>query len=198
MSPPLHCIPTRVGQALVQVARRTLQERFGLSPDAAEAPRLEAMDHPALQVKAGTFVTLTLDGRLRGCIGSLVGHEPVIEGVRHNAVNAAFNDPRFPALSAQELPRVRIDVSVLTPPQRLPYEDPEDLTAKLRPHIDGVILRKGFCCATFLPQVWEQLARPEDFLAHLCRKAGLAADAWRNSKLEVEVYQVQCFEETPC
>ncbi len=196
MPSPPYCIPLHLGQALVQTARRTLLERFGLELETAEGKSLDALlKHPVLQVKAGTFVTLKIGGRLRGCIGSLVGHECVIQSVKTNAVNAAFHDPRFPPLREQELADVRIEVSVLTPAQPLHYENPEELTAKLRPHVDGVILRKGYCSATFLPQVWEQLTQPENFLSHLCMKAGLGAGAWRSSRLDVEIYQVQCFEE---
>jgi AmmeMemoRadiSam system protein A len=195
MSPPsTPCIPPEQGQALVQMARKTLMERFGIKLDAAQEQCLACwLAHPALQVKAGTFVTLKIDGRLRGCIGSFVG-QSLIEGVQANAVNAAFHDPRFPPLAAEELHRVAIEVSILTPSQPLPYLNSTDLIAKLRPGLDGVTIRKGLCSATFLPQVWEQLPGPEVFLTHLCIKAGLGADAWRMDKLEVETYQVQCFE----
>ena len=90
---------------------------------------------------------------------------------------------------------MEIEVSILSEPKPLEYEDGKDLIAKLRVNIDGVILRKGYHSATFLPQVWEQLPKPEDFLSHLCRKAGLAADAWRTSKPEISTYQVEYLEE---
>ena len=143
----------------------------------------------------GTFVTLTIKGELRGCIGSLEGREPIVDGVRHNAVNAAFHDPRFRPLGRQELDKVTIEVSILSEPQPLAYTDGEDLLGRLRPGTDGVIIRKGYASATFLPQVWEQLPDKEEFLTHLCLKAGLAPDAWRRGDLEVLTYQVQYFEE---
>ena len=115
--------------------------------------------------------------------------------MRVNAINAAFRDPRFPPLSRDELNRIKIEVSILTNPRPLEYKDAQDLLAKLRPGIDGVIIKKGFHEATFLPQVWEQLPRKEDFLTHLCLKAGLDGDAWRRGDLEVSTYQVQAFEE---
>ena len=115
--------------------------------------------------------------------------------MQHNALNAAFHDPRFAPLSEQEFDRVRIEVSVLTAPRPLAFADGEDLVRKLRPKLDGVIVRKGYTSATFLPQVWEQLPRAEDFLSHLCLKAGLARDAWKHPGLEVSAYQVQYFEE---
>jgi AmmeMemoRadiSam system protein A len=118
-----------------------------------------------------------------------------LDGVKRNAVNAAFHDPRFPSLSAAELERTEIEVSILTEPLPLEYRDWRDLVQKLRVNADGVIIRKGHTSATFLPQVWEQLPQPEDFLAHLCLKAGLLRDAWKSSELEVLTYQVQYFEE---
>jgi AmmeMemoRadiSam system protein B/AmmeMemoRadiSam system protein A len=185
------------GQALVDLARQTLLTHFKrpIKPD--QAKHLEGrLQDPALQSHCGTFVTLTINGQLRGCIGSLVGYEPVVEGVRSNAVNAAFRDPRFRPLTDEELDRVRIEVSILSEPQPLDYNGADDLTAKLRPHIDGVTIRKGLAGATFLPQVWEQLPDVQVFLSHLCNKAGLAGDAWRRGDLEVQTYQVQHFEES--
>jgi len=134
---------------------------------------------------------------LRGCIGSLVALEPLVDGVRRNAMNAAFQDPRFSPLTVDELNELDIEVSVLTDPAPLEYKDGADLLAKLRPNIDGVIIRQGHAAATFLPQVWDQLPEPADFLAHLCRKAGLPMDAWQQGNLVVSTYQVQYFSEKP-
>ncbi len=181
------------GQVLVKLARRSLLERFGRH---AELEDLEPqLADPAFDQRCGTFVTLTIGGNLRGCIGSLEGYEPLKEGVRRNAVNAAFHDPRFAPLSAHELDQVRIEVSVLSKPRPLEYTGPEDLLRKLRPGLDGVIISKGPASATFLPQVWQQLPEPKSFLSHLCMKAGLPADQWRKGDLQVQVYQVQYFEE---
>jgi AmmeMemoRadiSam system protein A len=182
------------GRVLLSVARDTLNEHFGRP--AEENPKPGPQDDPALQAPCGTFVTLKIGGDLRGCIGTLTGREPLVEGVRTHALNAAFHDPRFGPLTAEELGRVTIEVSVLTEPQALRYDGAADLIAKLRPHVDGVILRKGYASATFLPQVWEQLPKPEAFLSHLCLKAGLSGDAWRKGQLEVQTYQVQYFEES--
>ena len=121
---------------------------------------------------------------------------PIVSGVRENAINAAFHDPRFSPLKKKELDAVHIEVSVLSEPVPLAYTDADDLVAKLRPGIDGVILKKGHASATFLPQVWEQLPKPEQFLSHLCMKAGLPADQWREGDVTVLAYQVQYFEET--
>lgn len=182
------------GAALVALARSTIQEKLGV-PVTANPGLDKALKDTALQAKAGTFVTLTMGGELRGCIGSLEARDSIVEGVKHNALNAAFRDPRFPALTKRELDRVHIEVSVLTDPKPLAYSDADDLLKKLRPGVDGVILRQGFAAATFLPQVWDQLPDKEEFLAHLCMKAGLPHDAWRKGKLEVQTYQVQYFEE---
>jgi hypothetical protein len=182
------------GMALVELARRTIQENLGVQVPAN--PKLaEALTDAALKVKAGTFVTLTMNGQLRGCIGSLEPREPLAEGVKHNALNAAFRDPRFSALTKKELEKVHVEVSILTDPKPLAYTDSKDLLKKLRPGIDGVIIREGYAGATFLPQVWEQLPDKEEFLAHLCMKAGLVPDEWKKGKLEVQTYQVQYFEE---
>jgi AmmeMemoRadiSam system protein A len=184
------------GRALVALARQTLMAHFHRRLAEEKTADLEArLEDEALGVHSGTFVTLKIGGALRGCIGSLVGREPLADGVRSNAINAAFHDPRFRRLTDKELDRVSIEVSVLTSPQPLEYSGPDDLIAKLRPGIDGVTLRRGEAGSTFLPQVWEQLPDPGSFLSHLCRKAGLPADAWRDGDLDVEIYQVQYFEE---
>ena len=125
------------------------------------------------------------------------GYTPLRKEVRRNALKAAFEDSRFKPLDLEELERVHIEVSVLTPPQPLEYFDTADLLRQLRPGVDGVILRQGISGATFLPQVWEQLPRPEDLLGQLCLKAGLSEKTWQNESLEIETYQVQSFEE-PC
>ncbi len=177
------------GKILLALARETISEK--LSGDVQAA----IPDDPAFDARYGTFVTLKISGALRGCIGNLVPAGSVAEGVQRNAINAAFNDPRFPPLTAGELANVDIDISVLSQPYLLEYKDGEDLAARLRPGVDGVILTLGNAGATFLPQVWEQLPTPELFLGHLCRKAGLPEMAWRDSHPKIEIYQVQSFEE---
>ncbi len=185
------------GATLVTLARQTLARHFGETIASADARQLETLlADQALLAHCGTFVTLKIDNQLRGCIGSLSATTPVVEGVRDNALNAAFHDPRFSPLSKTELDAVHLEVSVLTEPIPLDYTDAADLLAKLRPGIDGVIIKKGVASATFLPQVWDQLPQPEPFLSNLCMKAGLPADQWREGDLSVLIYQVQYFEET--
>ena len=152
------------GQLLVNLARNTiLKEMAGQSIDTESDTSDLVFQDERFQVHCGTFVTLKIQGQLRGCIGNLTPKESVLEGVKRNAVNAAFHDPRFSALTAAELDRTDIEVSILTEPLPLPYRDSQDLIQKLRVNVDGVIIRKGHASATFLPQVWEQLPRPEDF-----------------------------------
>ena len=179
------------GKILLSVARKTIEGRLF---DQDGHPT-ETDLSPKFLEKRGTFVTLTTAGSLRGCIGHIIPKESLIEGIRINAINAAFQDPRFPPLSKGEWKRVKIEISILTEPRPLSYADAEDLLSKLRPGVDGVIIRKGYCQAVFLPQVWDQLPKKEDFLTHLCLKAGLGGNEWEKGGLEVSVYQVQSFEE---
>lgn len=158
----------------------------------------EITDQMSAQLKkpGAAFVTLhTRDGLLRGCIGSLRARVPLIEDVKNNAKAAAFEDPRFPPLSLRELPHIIIEISVLSPPQPLHYSDAADLVQKLRPGVDGVVLEKGWHRATFLPQVWDQLSTPTEFLGNLCYKAGLPANAWKDNDIKISTYQVEEFSE---
>jgi AmmeMemoRadiSam system protein A len=180
---------SRQGEMLLKLARKTLEQQFRKE----KIPL--APDEPALSVKAAAFVTLKIDGKLRGCIGNLEPVGALWEGIRDNAINAAFNDHRFSPLTPEEVSAVQLDISVLSQPQPLEYKGTEDLLKKLRPGIDGVILRDGHRGATFLPQVWQQLPTMELFLGHLCLKAGLPQESWRQKKFEIQTYQVQCFEE---
>ncbi|HID97359.1 MAG TPA: AmmeMemoRadiSam system protein A [Thermodesulfobacteriaceae bacterium] len=181
------------GQALVKLARSAIEDAFRQKSHGYQMP--ECLKDEVLNARRGTFVTIKKNGRLRGCIGNISGDYSVIEGVRRNAMNAAFRDYRFSPLTEEELKDIQIEVSILTAPEQLSYNGPGELIKKLRPGKDGVIIRKGEAGATFLPQVWEQLPEPEDFLSRLCMKAGLGMDAWRGPGLNVMTYQVQYFEE---
>ena len=192
---PSAVVSEEQGRLLIRLARQTIARRLD-QPLAGEDAAIRAGADPALRRPSGTFVTLKINGQLRGCIGSLEPREAIFESVRSNAINAAFRDWRFSSLKVDELEKVQIEVSILTPPAPLAYRNADELKALLRPGIDGLIIRKAHHSATFLPQVWEQLPRVEDFLSHLCRKAGMAADAWRQGDLVVQTYQVAAFEET--
>jgi AmmeMemoRadiSam system protein A len=156
---------------LLGLARNAIAEKFG-------AARQPLPEEDWLQQPAATFVTLTENGELRGCIGSLQAHRPLLEDVRNNAVAAAFEDPRFLPLTRAEFPQVEVEVSLLTPPQPMNFTGEADALAQLRPGVDGVIFEYGAYRSTFLPQVWEQLPQPRQFMAHLRRKAGLPDDFW--------------------
>ena len=150
---------------------------------------------PLLQENGASFVTLTIDSELRGCIGALEAFQPLAEDVREHAVSAALYDPRFPPVRENELSRIKLEVSRLTAPQLLEYSSSEDLLKKLNPHVDGVILRDNHRRATFLPQVWEKIPNPAEFLGHLCQKMGVRANVWQGGTLQVYVYRVEEFHE---
>ncbi len=150
---------------------------------------------PSLQEQGASFVTLTIRGELRGCIGALEAYQPLVDDVREHAVAAALEDPRFPQVREDELSRIQIEVSRLTRPAPLEYKDADDLLSKLRPHVDGVILKDGFRRATFLPQVWEKIPSPSEFLDNLCYKMGTTPNQWKKKHLDVLIYQVEEFRE---
>jgi AmmeMemoRadiSam system protein B/AmmeMemoRadiSam system protein A len=176
-----------LGPALLVRARNAIATRL-------KQPTQTETDHPALARPGATFVTLTQNGDLRGCIGSLEAHRVLDQDVRANAVAAAFSDPRFPPLTLAELPHTRVEVSLLTAPQPMSFSSEADALRQLRPHVDGVIFIAGQRRSTFLPQVWEQLPEPRLFMAHLKQKAGLPADWW-SSEVELQRYEVQKWKE---
>jgi AmmeMemoRadiSam system protein A len=160
------------GRVLLALARGSLAEALGLGP------ALRA-DEPWLEEPGASFVTLMSAGRLRGCVGSVRAHRPLGLDVQANARAAAFSDTRFPPLAAAELPGIEVEVSVLSPPEPLPVAaSEEEALARLRPGVDGLVLEWGAFQSTFLPQVWEQLPAPRDFLRALKHKAGLGEDFW--------------------
>jgi AmmeMemoRadiSam system protein A len=148
-----------------------------------------------LQDPGASFVTLTCRGYLRGCVGALEPYQSLVEDVREHAIAAAFQDYRFPPVQADEIEDIKIEISYLTRPEPLKYENPAELPAKLRRGIDGVVIRDGSRRATFLPQVWEKIPDPEEFLEELCMKMGAQPDLWRKKKLVVLTYQVEEFHE---
>jgi len=177
-----------LGSTLLRLARAAIARHFG-QPVAPSADGL-----PELQQPGATFVTLTQHGQLRGCIGSLEAWRPLATDVEANALAAALRDPRFNPLRAEELPRTRVEVSLLTPPEAMHFRDEADALAQLRPGIDGVIFSAGRRRSTFLPQVWEQLPEPGEFMAHLKQKAGLPAAYW-GSDVELQRYTVRKWKE---
>jgi uncharacterized protein len=179
-------------QTLLRLAREALETGVRSAP---LLPLDEASLTQTLRAEGASFVTLTVDGSLRGCIGALEPYQPLAEDVREHAVAAALQDYRFPTVQVSELAEIEIEVSRLTVPQPLEYTDATDLLSKLHPGTDGVILRDGIHRATFLPQVWEKIPDPAEFLGNLCYKMGAAPDTWRRKKLEVLIYKVEEFHE---
>ncbi len=159
------------GETLLRLARAEIGKHFGRA--ISSAPEESWLTQPG-----ATFVTLTYQGELRGCIGSLEAHRPLGIDVRANAVAAAFRDPRFTPLSHAEFESIRVEVSLLTPAEPMAVQSEEEALQSLRPGIDGVIFEYDRYRSTFLPQVWEQLSEPSEFLAHLKRKAGLPMHFW--------------------
>lgn len=157
---------------------------------------ISSISDPLRQIGA-SFVTLTIEGDLRGCIGTLEAYQPLYRDVQDHAIQSALEDYRFPPVTAEEIPLISIEISRLTSPVPLPYKKPEELPGLLKPHVDGVILKDGFHRATFLPQVWQQLPEPPIFLSHLCQKMGAAPDLWKRKVLEVSIYHVEEFSESP-
>jgi len=159
------------GATLLGIARGAIAEKFG-------GPARAVPDTPWLKNPGATFVTLTLDTALRGCIGSLEARRALAADVHDNALGAAFRDPRFKPLTAEEWTRTRVEVSLLSALEPLPLEDEPSLLRSLRPGTDGLVLEFGHHRSTFLPQVWEQIPEPAQFLINLRRKAGLPPDFW--------------------
>ncbi|HYD64527.1 AmmeMemoRadiSam system protein B [Azospirillum sp.] len=175
--------------ALKWVAKAGIER--GLATGAC--PPVDATTFPvALQAWRAAFVTVNLDGNLRGCIGSLVPHQPLAVDVAHNAFKAAFSDPRFPPLTAEEAGRIDIHVSILSTPRLMAFKDEADLVARLRPGVDGLILESAGRRGLFLPSVWEKLPDPAQFVRHLKAKAGLPPDHWA-ADLRVWRYTTESF-----
>jgi AmmeMemoRadiSam system protein A len=179
---------------LLQLARQALESGVCGEP---LAPIENALLTPTLCADGASFVTLTIRGNLRGCIGALEPYQPLAEDVREHAMAAALEDYRFPPVQESELSSIEIEVSRLTVPVSLKYTDADDLITKLRPGMDGVILRDGFRRATFLPQVWDKIPDSVEFLKNLCYKMGSAPETWRSKHLKVLIYQVEEFSEEP-
>jgi AmmeMemoRadiSam system protein A len=176
-----------LGRTLLAIARGAIGTELGLPVEREHA-------HHALARPAATFVTLTQYGGLRGCIGTLEAYRPLGADVRANAVAAAFRDPRFAPLAVDEFETISVEVSVLSRSEPIRVVDEAALHRELRPGVDGVIVEYGRHRATFLPQVWEALPAPREFLAELKRKAGLSADFW-SASMNVSRYTVTKYKE---
>jgi pyruvate formate lyase activating enzyme len=186
------------------MARRTIAEALGET--LGEAPGCDGGDtanHEIGDATGGTvdgpgasFVTLTVDGELRGCVGGLAPNSSLVEGIRHHALAAAFDDPRFEPLAPEQLPRLTVEVSLLSPLRPVACASEADLLRQLRPEVDGLALEARGRTATFLPQVWESLPAPAEFLAALKRKAGWPPGAWP-ADMRAWTYTAEVWQDAP-
>lgn len=176
---------------LLDLARRSIGTGVDTGRPLVVTP---AEFHRDLKTVRASFVTLESDGRLRGCIGHLEAVQPLVVDVVENAFAAAFRDPRFAPVTADELDDIVIKLSLLTRPEPMAFEDEADLLRQLRPGEDGLILQDGPNRGTFLPSVWSSLPDPADFLVHLKLKAGLAGNHWSDS-LQMYRYRTESFGE---
>jgi len=175
------------GAVLLAIARATIATAVGRPSSATE-------DADWLKQPGACFVTLTRSGELRGCIGSLQAYRDLLADLKNNAVAAALHDPRFAPLRADELPGTVIEVSLLSPLEPINFASEADALGQLRPGIDGVVFEYQHQRSTFLPQVWEQLPRASEFMAHLKHKAGLPVDFWAPG-VRLQRYTVAKFKE---
>ncbi|HKS54022.1 MAG TPA: AmmeMemoRadiSam system protein A [Steroidobacteraceae bacterium] len=179
---------------LLRLARRSIDVSVAAGAAAGPAPFPVLSLQPELTVRRSSFVTLRNGEDLRGCCGTLEAPRPLAEDVWRNAWAAAFNDPRFPPLTAAEWPHLSLHLSLLTPPERLDVTTESQLLALLRPSVDGLILESETGRATFLPAVWEQLPDPAQFVRQLKMKAGWPAGYW-SDRMRVSRYTTESFDE---
>jgi len=181
-------------ETLLGLARESLREfvRTGGQPRVGELSLSAALHEPR-----ACFVTLHHQGELRGCIGNTQPRDPLFSPVINNACGAAFRDTRFSSVQGTEIPELEIEISVLTEPTPLAFTSPEDLLSKLRPNVDGVLLKVDGRTVTFLPQVWEKIPAPADFMDELARKAHFPASAWQERGTVISTYQVESFTSAP-
>lgn len=196
-------IEAALGRRLLGLARQAIGSWLGgaaaralaaAEAESADTPDVAAAVEAMLRAPGATFVTLTADGELRGCIGTLEAYRPLAEDVTANAQSAAFSDYRFPPVTMSEFPSLCVEVSLLEPAEPIAASSEAEAIDRLVPGSDGVILAADGRRATFLPQVWETLPDPQDFLAHLKRKAGLSVDGWSPS-VTLWRYRVQKWKE---
>lgn len=177
-------------EKLKELARNTIASELGLE---SEKFTEDDFSEPLYLQERGVFVTLEINGQLRGCIGNIEPVYPLWEAVKNNAREAAFGDPRFSPLTQDEFEDVDIEISVLTVPKKLEYDSPEDLLSKLRPGEDGVVLQMGMYKSTYLPQVWDDIKEKDYFLSSLAMKGGLDPEAWKDKDCEIFTYEVEKF-----
>jgi len=189
-SPPYGLTQNHIEQ-LFDIARTALRKTI-IEDDHRWQPDLAHLPDP-LRQPAATFVTLHTDGKLHGCIGSVEPRLPMAWDVAKNAIAAARHDPRFPVLRSEELDRTAVEVSILSPMQEVSYRTMNDLLDKIRPGVDGVMVERGWQRGLLLPQVWEQIPDPLEFLGHVALKAGASPDIYLAPDAKVYIFQVHSF-----
>lgn len=176
-------------QQLVDLAKASIKHGM----EHGRSLSVDINDYPTeLTPIRATFVTLKINDQLRGCIGTLTAHSPLVIDVAENAYSAAFNDPRFSALTKAEFDSLQYHISILTEPEPMKVKDEQDLLSQLRPGMDGIVLHEGTRRSTFLPSVWESLSDPTEFIQNLKLKAGLSKDHWSDT-IHFERYTVEEF-----
>lgn len=175
----------------LRLSRNSLESELLGAPPARVDALQEIFSEPG-----AVFVTLkNRDKSLRGCIGSLIPYRSLFEDIVENSIASAFRDPRFPPLSKFELTQVKIEISILTTPSEISYKNGAELLSKITAGVDGLIIKYGDYQATFLPSVWDEIPKKEDFVSRLCQKAGLEPDFYKSGKLEVYSYRADKFSE---
>ena len=175
-------LPPDAGRLLLPLARTAIATQLGLGWQEYAGPQW-------LQRQGACFITLTRDARLRGCVGTLRAHRALADDVKANAVAAAFRDPRFPPITAEEFATIALEISVLSALEPMRFDDEPDALRQLRRGIDGLVFEYGHHTSTFLPQVWEDFNEPTEFVAHLKYKSGLPPDFW-DSAVKLSRYTV--------
>lgn len=183
-------INDREGEFLLGIARLAIESKFR-----GENFHLYDMPYSNLNEKRGVFVTLTINNELRGCIGNIHPIYSIYRGVIKNALAAAFSDPRFKSITKEDLKNIKIEISILTEPVKLLSKSRQDILDKIVEFKHGIVMINNMNEGVFLPQVWEQLPKKEDFLNHLCLKACILPEMWHDKDTEIYLFEVQKFEE---
>ena len=187
-SPLAYPALTEAAGTLLPIARASIASQLGKTHAADESA-------PWLRAQGASFITLNLAKKLRGCIGSLQAHRPLLDDVKANALAAAFKDPRFKPLTTAEYENIEVEISLLSALSTMNFSDEASALAQLTPHVHGLIFEYGHHRSTFLPQVWDTFADPVMFLAHLKQKAGLPPNFWEPG-VKLHTYTVAKFRDS--
>ena len=183
-------INDKEGEFLLSIARLAIESKLK-----GENFHLYDMPYLDLNEKRGVFVTLTRDNELRGCIGNIHPIHSIYQGVVKNAIAAAFSDSRFKQITKDELKNIKIEVSILTEPVKLLVKSRQGILDNIVEFKYGIVMINNMNEGVFLPQVWKQLPKKEDFLNHLCLKACILPEMWYDKDTEIYLFEVQKFEE---